>query len=186
MMSCSEEAYVFPEDENLVPTKAAQLTDITGVSQSVTKISDIQNWTGTGSNSSVLAIQWVTAADIEQPTNDEIHFLAWGYHWDNPAPKGINMITAIAKKDTRLYVVVAEEWGGVAIKGFAYDGNNDGKISICRGVTTVLTEESFTNGIYRASSSESFDGLTTSNSADLWMGLAGCLCDLLVRRNNRC
>jgi len=170
MMACSEEMYTLPESENLGSEETILLTATTENLQPVTKISDIQNWAGTGSNSSVLAIQWVTAKDIEHPTDDEIHFLAWGYRWNNPAPKGFAMVTAIAQKDPRLYVVVASEWGGVVIKGFAYDGNNDGKICIRSTTDTILTQDNFTNGIYRASNSQSFDGLTTTDPADLWMG----------------
>ena len=169
IVSCSEDLYTLPENENLTEVNSI-LSRTSENLQPVTKISDIQNWTGTGSNSSVLAIQWVTATDIEHPADNEIHFLAWGYKWDNPAPKGINMITAIAQKDPRLYVVLASEWGGIVIKGFAYDGDNDGKICIRNGSSTVLTQDNFTNGVYMASSSQSFDGLTTSDPEDLWMG----------------
>lgn len=170
MMSCNEDMYTLQESEDLGSADATLLTAITGNTPSVTKVSDIQNWTGTGSNSSVLAIQWVTASDIEHPADSEIHFLAWGYRWNTPAPTGYAMVAAIAQKDPRLYVVVSTEWGGVVIKGFAYDGNNDGKISIGTATSTVLTEDNFTNGVYIAPSSQSFDGLTPSDPNDLWMG----------------
>lgn len=170
MMSCSDEMYTLPESENLGSGETILLTTTAENLQPVTKISDIQNWTGTGSNSSVLAIQWVTAKDIEHPTNDEIHFLAWGYRWNNPAPKGIDMVEAIVQKDPRLFVVLAEQWGGTVIKGFAYDGNNDGKICISSATGTVLTQDDFINGIYDAESTESFDGLTTTDPNDLWIG----------------
>ena len=169
IVSCSEDMYTLPENGNPMKVNTT-LSRASETLQSVVNINDIQNWTGTGSNSSVLAIQWVTATDIKHPADNEIHFLAWGYKWDNPAPKGINMIRAIAKKDPRLYVVLASEWGGIVIKGFAYDGDNDGKICIRNGSSTVLTQDNFTNGVYMASSSQSFDGLTTSDPEDLWMG----------------
>lgn len=170
IVSCSEDMYTLPESENLTEVNTT-LSRASENLQPITKISDIQNWTGTGSNSSVLAIQWVTAKDIEHPTDNEIHFLAWGYHWNTPAPKGLNMVLDIAKKDTRLYVVISTEWGGYVIKGFAYDGNNDGQICIRNAAgETVLTQANFTNGVYKAPNSQSFDGLATLNSEDLWMG----------------
>lgn len=168
MMSCSEDMYTLPESENRGTVDAAQLA-ITSSSQSITTINDIQNWTGTGSNRSVLAIQWVTAADIEHPTDNEIHFLAWGYRWNTPAPTGCDMVEAIAAKDPRLFVILAEQWGGITIKGFAYDGNGDGSIKISNSSLT-LTQADFTNGVYWEQSGDSFDGMITDNSNDYWMG----------------
>ncbi|MBC5619615.1 hypothetical protein AALK14_10425 [Butyricimonas hominis] len=168
ILSCSEDMYTLPENEKLTEVNTT-LSRASENLQPVTKISDIQNWTGTGSNSSILAIQWVNAKDITKPQDNEIHFLAWGYYWDSPTPTGMDMVMAIAQKDPRLYVVVGEQWGGIVIKGFAYDGDNDGFIKICKGSTVVLTEENFTNGIYWEEG-QSFDGLTPSDPDDLWMG----------------
>ena len=129
ILSCSEDMYTLPENEKLTEVNTT-LSRASENLQPVTKISDIQNWTGTGSNSSILAIQWVNAKDITKPQDNEIHFLAWGYYWDSPTPTGMDMVMAIAQKDPRLYVVVGEQWGGIVIKGFAYDGDADRCIAV--------------------------------------------------------
>ena len=166
LASCSEDNFMLPEMENL--STANTVLTVQENLPPVTTINDIQNWTGTGNNQSVLTIQWVTAKNIERPTDDEIHFLAWGYRWASSAT-GIDMVKAIAKKDPRLYVILANQWGGITIKGFGYDGNNDGQIKISNSFLT-LTETNFVDGVYWEQSGQSFDGMTTSNSEDLWMG----------------
>ncbi len=169
MMSCNEDTYnSLPENLNSAEESLVSRA-ISGTTQTVTSIDHILNWTGAGSNRSVLAIQWVSAKDITKPQDDEIHFLAWGYRWDSPTPTGLDMVIAIAQEDPRLYVVLGEQWGGYVIKGFAYDGDNDGSIKICKGSTVVLTEASFTNGICWEEG-QSFDGLTPADPDDLWMG----------------
>lgn len=168
LASCSENISILPEAESL-KTKSTVST-VSGSFQSVTSIDDIQNWTGTGDYRSVLAIQWVTAVDIEDPTNDEIHFLAWGYRWNSADfVTGIDMVKDIAKKDSHLYVILGSNFGGTTIKGFAYDGNNDGKIEI-KNSSLTLTQDNFKDGIYWEKSGDSFDNMTSSNVADLWMG----------------
>jgi hypothetical protein len=53
----------------------------------VTNISDIQNWTGTGSQNAALVFQW---NDGQSPAA-----LVWGYRWNGSAT-GYDMLTAIA------------------------------------------------------------------------------------------
>ncbi len=166
LASCNEDTSILAEMEDL-KTNTTPLV-VNENLQSVNSINDIQNWTGTGNNRSALTFQWVTASDIENPTDDEIHFLAWGYRWTSGAT-GIDMVKAIAKKDTRLYVILGNNFGGVTIKGFGYDGNNDGKIKISNSSLT-LTEKDFVNGIYQEKNGDNLDGMKTSSPEDLWMG----------------
>ena len=135
---------------------------------------DIQNWTGEGENQSALVIQWTTAEDLLHPTDDEVFALAWGYHWkENDSPTGISMLKAIVQHDPRLYVILAEAWGGIVIKGFGYDGDNDGKIEI-KNATLHLTQEDFDKGIYwqqqDETSEEDIDALVSLNDKDYWQG----------------
>lgn len=133
--------------------------------------SDIRNWTGEGENQSALVIQWTTTEDLLHPADDEVFALAWGYHWkESENPTGIDMIEAIVKHDSRLYVILAPQWGGITIRGFGYDGDNDGKIEI-RNETLHLTQEDFgENHIYRLSEEEDCDNLTSTNPDDYWQG----------------
>lgn len=133
--------------------------------------SSLENWTGEGEKRSAFAVQWITGDNVGELADDKVFFLAWGYRWkEEESPKGIDMLKAIAKNDPRLFVVLAEQWGGITVKGLAYDGNNDGKISICRATDVILTQDNFIDGIYTAGSAENFDELTTADPADLWMG----------------
>ena len=52
------------------------------------KISDITNWTGSGENQSVLAIQWITGEveDWSHPEDRDVFFRAWGYKWEKANP----------------------------------------------------------------------------------------------------
>ena len=107
-------------------------------------ISDLKNWTGNGENTSVFAIQWVTGEHLQEPADQEVFFIAWGYRWNKTETfTGIDMLKAIAKNDPRLYVALS----GNYIKGFGYDGNNDGKIEL-KSSTLHLTQADFTNGLY--------------------------------------
>ena len=74
------------------------------------------------------------------------------------------MLKAIAKNDPRLYVALS----GNYIKGFGYDGNNDGKIEL-KSSTLHLTQADFTNGLYELSEYDS-DELKPLDAADYWMG----------------
>lgn len=164
MVSCNEEAYNFVEPENAVikETVVPEMKSANG--QKVSTIDDIVNWTGTGENRSVLSIQWAEAAG----SANSVRFLAWGYKWNGSAV-GLDMITAVAKQDSRLYVVLAEAWNQIVIKGFGYDGNGDGHITVSNASLT-LTEADFVDGIYIEKSGDDFDDMKTADAADLWMG----------------
>ena len=134
----------------------------------VSSINDIVNWTGEGDQRAVMAIQWVTSDNIEDPSDEDIHFLAWGYRWNSTESKtGLDMIEAIAKQDPLLYVIIENGGWGTTIKGFGYDGNNDGKIKITNGKTT-LTQDDFVDGIYY-SKGEDVDDMQLEDSEDFWM-----------------
>lgn len=150
------------------------------------KISDVTNWTGEGECRSVLAIQWVKpeVEDLLHPTDEDVFFRAWGYKWNKPQkgkipPTGFDMIKAIAKSEPRLFVIVSSDALGTTIKGFGYDGNGDGKISIesddfehdkreYKGIS--LTEADFTDGIYVQKQEDNIDDVRVTSEGDWWMG----------------
>lgn len=164
MMSCNEETYTFSESENIIAEETVAPEVKSTVGQRVTTIDDIVNWTGVGENRSVLSIQWSESAGSAA----SVRFMAWGYRWSGRA-MGLDMIKAVAKQDPRLYVVLAEAWGEIVIKGFGQDGNGDGHIKISNASLT-LTEKDFVNGIYWENDGDDFDNMKTADSADLWMG----------------
>lgn len=145
-------------------------------------ISDITNWTGSGHNEAAMAIQWVRAntEDLLHPKDEDIFFRAWGYRWgDESNVTGETMIRAIAKKDPRLFVIVATDGWGTAIKGFGYDGNGDGKIHIrnkgykdnFREMKPLeLTEKDFIDGVYVQKSEESVEEFEVLSEGDWWIG----------------
>lgn len=63
------------------------VTSASSLAGLITKLDDIQNWTGSGSNRAGLVIQW---NDGHTPTS-----LAWGYRWNGSAT-GEDMLKAIA------------------------------------------------------------------------------------------
>ena len=168
LSSCNEDMYQIEEESFSSSTTITPLINVDGLTP-VTTINNVQNWTGTGSNRSVLAIQWNMPDSLQQPTG-EVTFLAWGYQWSGtPAPTGLDMIEAVAAHDPRLFVVLGEQWGGYIVLGFGYDGNSDGDFKLYRGNTLVLSASQFSEGVYWENG-ESLDGLTTADSEDLWMG----------------
>lgn len=78
--------------------------------------SDIQNWTGTGSNQAALVIDWNDGKGPES--------LAWGYRWNGNAT-GLQMFQAIDAADPRLVLFVQDDNGPVTY-GIGYDLNNNG------------------------------------------------------------
>ena len=66
-------------------------------------ISDLKNWTGNGENTSVFAIQWVTGEHLQEPADQEVFFIAWGYRWNKTETfTGIDMLKAIAKNNPEI------------------------------------------------------------------------------------
>ena len=147
------------------------------------KISDITNWTGSGENQSMLAIQWITG-EVENWSNPEdrdVFFRAWGYRWEkaNP-PTGHDMIVDIAKKDPRLFIIVASDDNlGMTIRGFGYDIDGDGieiqSEDLEYGDRTLkgihLTEADFKDGIYEQKEADvNMDGFNVISGGDYWIG----------------
>ena len=89
----------------LAGTASAQMLNFT----------DIQNWTGTGSNQAAMVVDW---HDSKGPES-----LAWGYRWDGNAT-GLQMLQAIDAADSRLQFSFA--YGGGFIYSIGYDLNNNG------------------------------------------------------------
>ena len=147
-------------------------------------ISDIENWTGEGTNEAVLAIQWVSedCADLLRPADDEVFFRAWGYRWTPGGEDvyGIDMIEAVVKSDPRLFVILSKDGWGTAVKGFGYDGDGDGRIHIRNSGHTEtgrdpmsaleLTEADFTDGIYWQKRGESVEEFEVVSEGDWWAG----------------
>ncbi len=126
-------------------------------------LSSIENWTGKGANRSVLGIQWVTGENLLAPADDEVFFLVWGYRWEPGTKKtGVDMLKAIAKNDSRLFVVLTDN----KIAGLGYDGNGDGKFRATNGKIT-FTQDDFKDGVYTIP--EGIDDIKTT-AGDYWLG----------------
>lgn len=147
------------------------------------KISDVTNWTGSGKNQSVLAIQWVATSveDLLHPEDGDIFFRAWGYKWEEGnKPTGYNMIVDIVKKDPHLFVIVTPDGElGMTIRGFGYDMDGDGieiqSQDLEYGGRTLkglhLTEADFIDGVYeQKSASDNMDGFKVISEGDYWIG----------------
>ncbi len=152
-------------DEEITEKVAVEIYDKTEF-----RFPGILNWTGQGENYSALTIQWVTGEDLLNPADNEVFYRAWGYRWEKNADvMGIDMLKAVAKDDPRLYLILSEQWGGVTVKGFGYDGNNDGKIDI-KNNSLHLTQADFVDGVYWQKESDDIDGMKTADAGDYWMG----------------
>lgn len=168
-VACNKDMYeTFPEEVSLLSSNTITRSSSLSTTLPVQTINDIQNWTGTGTNTSVLAIQWAPTDSVTPPQEEDILFLAWGYRWTS-GKTGLDMIREVAANDPRLFVILTQQWGGWTIKGFGYDGNGDGKISISNASIT-LTEANFRNGVYIGSANQNFDGMKLANPGDYWMG----------------
>lgn len=130
---------------------------------------DIRNWTGTGSNRSALAIQWITGDNPTNPTAEEIHFLVWGYRWEaEDKPTGLDMIRAVAKEDPRFYVML-EDSENATVWGFGYDATDNGTFAIKNDKTSVtISQADFVNGIVSIKANP--DGFKPNDAANYWMG----------------
>ena len=95
---------------------AAGLLGFAGsASAQMLSFSDIQNWTGTGSNEAALVVDWFDGKTPES--------LVWGYRFNGMAT-GLQMIQAIDAADPRLDVFYVD--GGEFIYGIGYDLDNQG------------------------------------------------------------
>lgn len=89
------------------------------------EFSDIVNWVGEGENEAACCLQWNVAG--------EENALVWGYRWNGEAT-GMDMLSAIAREDKRVYLLLANTDYGVTVAGMGYDKDEDGDIGFIHGV----------------------------------------------------
>lgn len=183
----AESVYVFtPEHAGTYDLKFRAYTDKDEASASVSvnvyvayetvkTMNDILFWTGEGENRSVLAIQWISGDNWENPTQDNVHLLSWGYRWKaGEQPTGNLMVMALAKADSRLYVIMGSGFGGLesqSVRGFGYDANGDGRFSIKNASTSVTYDAAdFKDGVIVLSGDDTGDGYVSADPADYWEG----------------
>ena len=123
--------------------------------------SDIQNWTGTGSNEAAMVIDWF---DGKTPVS-----LVWGYRFNGTAT-ALQMIQAIDAADPRLDVFYA--YGGGFVYGIGYDLDNQGGTFTPgmpgfddQGNSTETGSASDPNDHYAEGSFSKFWGLDTSTGS---------------------
>ena len=81
-------------------------------------LSNIQNWTGTGSNQAALVIDWNDGKGPES--------IAWGFRWNGTAT-GLDMFRAIDLADPRLALFPGTDpTFGTFVYGIGYDLNGNG------------------------------------------------------------
>ncbi|MFQ3578199.1 MAG: PEP-CTERM sorting domain-containing protein [Verrucomicrobiia bacterium] len=101
--------------------------------QLVSSFSDVTYWVGSGTNESVLVIDW---NDGKNPAS-----LVWGYRWDydtnGDAPTGMDMLKDVALDDPRL--ITALLFADTFVFGIGYDTDGDGS-SFTIGSPGVGTE----------------------------------------------
>lgn len=104
------------------------------------EFSDIVNWVGEGENEAACCLQWNVAG--------EENALVWGYRWDGEAT-GMDMLSAIAREDKRVYLLLANTDYGVTVAGMGYDKDEDGDIGFIHGVdennSFFMTEPDYDN-----------------------------------------
>lgn len=162
------------EDKEITDVVKVAVVEYTEDLIPVKTIDDIQFWVGKGDSRSVLGVQWVDGGVADEPTQDDVHFLAWGFHHNSDAEAtGENMLLAIAKADPRLFVVLGPglNENGFSVFGFGYDGNDDGEFSICNKEKGIkYTSVDFSDGVLILDNEDIIDGFSTTNDADYWQG----------------
>lgn len=82
--------------------------------------SDIHYWTGDGTNSAALVVDWTNEAAPEGS-------LVWGFRWNgDTGPSVADMLSQIAREDRRLHVFTALGAFGVQVNAIGYDADGDG------------------------------------------------------------
>ena len=104
---------------------------------SAISFSDIQLWTGSGTNQAALVIEWsvpqsLTNSIVPVPVADKA--LVWGYRFNGTA-NGTQMLDAVLATDPKLYVVESNA-PGTLIEGIGYNLNANGVIGITDGTYT--------------------------------------------------
>lgn len=128
----------------------------------------INYWVGNGRNEAAFAVKWTDGKTY-----------VWGYRWSG-SKTGADMISAIAAKDPRFYLLVnGGTWSytdstktdsiytGDAIGGIGYNANitsdNEGDIRLVSNGTSYQ----LTNGVYDCGN-YTFDSWTTTPAGGLW------------------
>ncbi|HTB84597.1 MAG TPA: hypothetical protein VK742_13155 [Candidatus Sulfotelmatobacter sp.] len=128
--------------------------------------SDIQLWTGSGTNQAALVIEWsvpqsLTNSIVPVPVADKA--LVWGYRFNGTA-NGTQMLDAVLATDPKLYVVESNA-PGTLIEGIGYNLNANGVIGITDGTNlNYITDGILTNA------SAAIDSAYAINSGDLYWG----------------
>ena len=96
----------------------------TTVAQSSTfSANDVEFWVGTGTNQSVLVVDWDGSSSADTS-------LVWGYRWSNPATTE-DMLLAVLAADARMYAKISPpQASGVALYGVGYDQNANGTFGL--------------------------------------------------------
>ncbi|HUC86175.1 MAG TPA: hypothetical protein VL970_13345, partial [Candidatus Acidoferrales bacterium] len=129
-------------------------------------LDDIQLWTGSGTNSAALVIEWsvpqsLTYSSVPVPVADKT--LVWGYHFNGTAT-GTQMLQAILATDPKLYVV-ADETYGTYVEGIGYNLNGNGLIGITDGGSTNFITNGFLTNV-----TVNIDAAQAINRGDLYWG----------------
>ena len=116
--------------------------------------SDIQNWTGEGSNVAAMGLKWTGSENT----------IVFGYRFDG-AKTGEDMAIDIVANNPRLFMLVQGETAyGSAIGGFGWDTNDNG--------FTLKTEDNVVTpdekGIYYITQGYSFDSYSCASEGDYW------------------
>lgn len=119
-------------------------------------VNDVTNWTGEGSKSALLALQWNNGIETSS--------LVWGYRWNGDA-SGDDMLRAVAEADPRLSLMIEEggPWGPV-IKGIGYDANDNGVFALTKNGKTYSPGA---DGLIRVDDT-TFDSFDLTDSEDYW------------------
>ena len=116
--------------------------------------SDIQNWTGEGSNVAAMGLKWTGSENT----------IVFGYRFDG-AKTGEDMAIDIVANNPRLFMLVQGETAyGSAIGGFGWDADNNG-FSLKTEDNVVTPDE---KGIYYITQGYSFDSYSCASEGDYW------------------
>lgn len=118
-------------------------------------IDSIKNWSGEGSNSAVMVIQW---------SDDQSDNKAWafGYHFDGTST-GAQMLETIVKNNPQLYSITQTSGYGLVIGGLGWDTDGNG-LRLTNGTDTIEANEygQFSGSGYN------FDNMKPVDANDLW------------------
>ena len=116
--------------------------------------SDIQNWTGEGSNVAAMGLKWTGSENT----------IVFGYRFEG-TKTGEDMAIDIVANNPRLFMLMQSGTAyGSAIGGFGWDADNNG-FSLKNDKEVVQPDA---RGIYEITSDYSFDSYTSVSKTDYW------------------